>query len=44
VATAEEFADGSIENDLPIKRVSELFNVTHFVVSQVNPHIVSVCV
>lgn len=26
--------------DLPMRRLSELFNVNHFIVSQVNPHIV----
>jgi hypothetical protein len=26
--------------DLPMKRLSELFNVNHFVVSQMNPHLV----
>lgn len=32
------YSDGSIENDLPMKQLSELFNVSHFIVSQVNPH------
>lgn len=32
------YTDGSIENDLPMQQLSELFNVNHFVVSQVNPH------
>jgi predicted acylesterase/phospholipase RssA len=32
--------DGSVENDLPMLRLSELFNVNHFIVSQVNPHVV----
>lgn len=36
----EEFADGSIESDLPMQRVAELFGVTHFLCSQCNPHIV----
>ncbi|ORY86201.1 putative esterase of the alpha-beta hydrolase superfamily, partial [Protomyces lactucae-debilis] len=31
--------DGSIEGDLPTTRLSELFNVDHFIVSQVNPHV-----
>ncbi len=31
--------DGSVENDIPMKRLSELFNVNHFIVCQVNPHI-----
>ena len=32
------YTDGSIENDLPMQQISELFNVNHFIVSQVNPH------
>ncbi|XP_057770398.1 triacylglycerol lipase SDP1-like [Salvia miltiorrhiza] len=31
--------DGSLEIDLPIKQLKELFNVNHFIVSQANPHI-----
>ncbi|KNC87672.1 hypothetical protein SARC_00243 [Sphaeroforma arctica JP610] len=34
------FSDLSLENDLPMTRLSELFNVNHFIVSQVNPHVV----
>ncbi|MES1917776.1 MAG: hypothetical protein MHM6MM_009482, partial [Cercozoa sp. M6MM] len=30
-----QFADGSVEHDLPMTRLSELFNVNHFLVSQV---------
>ena len=33
-----KWSDGSVENDLPMQRLSELFNVNHFIVSQVNPH------
>eukprot|EP00603_Paraphysomonas_imperforata_P012561 CAMPEP_0114453912 /NCGR_PEP_ID=MMETSP0104-20121206/2302_1 /TAXON_ID=37642 ORGANISM="Paraphysomonas imperforata, Strain PA2" /NCGR_SAMPLE_ID=MMETSP0104 /ASSEMBLY_ACC=CAM_ASM_000202 /LENGTH=719 /DNA_ID=CAMNT_0001626263 /DNA_START=433 /DNA_END=2591 /DNA_ORIENTATION=+ len=32
------YSDGSIENDLPMQQLSELFNVNHFIVSQANPH------
>jgi TAG lipase / steryl ester hydrolase / phospholipase A2 / LPA acyltransferase len=32
------YTDGSIESDLPMQQLGELFNVNHFVVSQVNPH------
>ena len=32
------YSDGSIENDLPMQQLSELFNVNHFIISQVNPH------
>lgn len=33
------FIDGSVENDIPRARLAELFNVNHFIVSQVNPHV-----
>ena len=33
---------GSIQSDLPMQRLSEIFNVNHFIVCQVNPHIVPV--
>ena len=29
------YSDGSIDNDLPMQQLSELFNVNHFIVSQV---------
>ncbi|KAF9571910.1 hypothetical protein EC968_010563 [Mortierella alpina] len=32
--------DGSVDNDLPMNKLSELFNVNHFIVSQMNPYIV----
>ncbi|KKZ64348.1 NTE family protein [[Emmonsia] crescens] len=32
--------DGSVDHDLPMTRLSEMFNVNHFIVSQVNPHVV----
>jgi len=34
-----KWIDGSVESDLPMDRLSELFNVNHFIVSQVNPHV-----
>lgn len=34
------YIDGSIGGDLPTTRMSELFNVNTFIVSQVNPHVV----
>lgn len=34
------WSDGSVESDLPMARLSELFNVNHFIVSQVNPHVI----
>ncbi|KJZ75299.1 hypothetical protein HIM_05225 [Hirsutella minnesotensis 3608] len=36
----QRFIDGSVDNDLPMTRLSEMFNVNHFIVSQVNPHVV----
>ncbi|MCJ1453440.1 hypothetical protein MMC28_003787 [Mycoblastus sanguinarius] len=32
--------DGSVDNDIPMVRLAEMFNVNHFIVSQVNPHVV----
>ncbi|KAJ3207584.1 hypothetical protein HDU67_007375, partial [Dinochytrium kinnereticum] len=37
--SGHRWIDGSVENDLPMARISELFNVNHFIVCQVNPHI-----
>lgn len=34
-----KFVDGSVACDLPINRMSELFNINTFIVSQVNPHV-----
>ncbi|TID30359.1 hypothetical protein CANINC_001061 [Pichia inconspicua] len=34
-----KFVDGSINSDLPIIRLSEMFNVNHTIACQVNPHI-----
>lgn len=36
---ASRWIDGSVENDLPVRRLSEMFNVNHCIVSQVNPHV-----
>eukprot|EP01147_Barroeca_monosierra_P004046 gene4046-8438_t len=38
--SGQVWSDGSMETDLPIEQLSEHFNVNHFIVSQVNPHIV----
>ncbi|CDK29944.1 unnamed protein product [Kuraishia capsulata CBS 1993] len=34
-----KFVDGSVHGDLPITRLSEMFNVDHIIACQVNPHI-----
>jgi TAG lipase/steryl ester hydrolase/phospholipase A2/LPA acyltransferase len=34
-----QWRDGSLESDLPMIQLKELFNVNHFIVSQANPHI-----
>ena len=34
-----KWRDGSLESDLPMIQLKELFNVNHFIVSQANPHI-----
>ncbi|KAL7580505.1 hypothetical protein ACA910_003634 [Epithemia clementina (nom. ined.)] len=36
----QAFFDGSMESDLPMQQLSEMFNVNHFIVSQANPHAV----
>lgn len=36
----QKWVDGSVDNDLPMTRLAEMFNVNHFIVSQVNPHVV----
>ncbi|PSK34250.1 hypothetical protein B9Z65_8576 [Elsinoe australis] len=38
--SSQQWIDGSVENDIPTQRLSEMFNVNHFIVSQVNPHVV----
>lgn len=37
---ARRWRDGSLEEDLPMRTLSEMFNVNYFMVSQTNPHIV----
>lgn len=39
-AESAVFSDGSMEQDLPMQQLSEMFNVNHFIVSQANPHAV----
>lgn len=39
-ASPQRWIDGSVDNDLPMARLAEMFNVNHFIVSQVNPHVV----
>ncbi|GAA5809377.1 hypothetical protein MFLAVUS_002785 [Mucor flavus] len=38
-ATVDKYRDGSIDNDLPLKKISELFSVNNFIVVQLNPHV-----
>lgn len=33
------WVDGSVSDDLPAKRLSRLFGVNHYIVSQTNPHV-----
>jgi len=35
-----EWIDGSVQADLPFKRISTLFNISNFVVAQTNFHVV----
>jgi hypothetical protein len=39
-AERASFSDGSMEQDLPMQQLSEMFNVNHFIISQANPHAV----
>lgn len=39
-AAGQKFSDGSMEQDLPMQQLSEMFNVNHFIISQANPHAV----
>ncbi|KAF2436719.1 patatin-domain-containing protein, partial [Tothia fuscella] len=36
----QRWIDGSVDNDLPMTRLAEMFNVNHFIVCQVNPHVI----
>mmetsp|Transcript_63041 Transcript_63041/g.73749 ORF Transcript_63041/g.73749 Transcript_63041/m.73749 type:complete len:928 (+) Transcript_63041:948-3731(+) len=36
----QSFQDGSMEADLPMQQLSEMFNINHFIISQANPHAV----
>uniref|UniRef100_A0A2N9FUC1 PNPLA domain-containing protein n=1 Tax=Fagus sylvatica TaxID=28930 RepID=A0A2N9FUC1_FAGSY len=38
-SNVRRWRDGSLEIDLPMMQLKELFNVNHFIVSQANPHI-----
>ena len=33
------WVDGSISDDMPAKRLTRIYGVNHFIVSQVNPHV-----
>ena len=38
----QRWRDGSLQADLPMEQLSQLFNVNYFIVSQANPHIVPI--
>lgn len=38
-SSSVKFVDGSVDNDLPISRLSEMFNVDHIIACQVNVHV-----
>lgn len=38
--TSLRWIDGSVNNDVPMLKLSQMFHVNHFIVSQVNPHII----
>ncbi|PIE38920.1 MAG: patatin [Gammaproteobacteria bacterium] len=37
---SRKWVDGAVSDDLPAKRLSRLYGVNHFIVSQTNPHII----
>ncbi len=37
---SRKWVDGSVSDDLPAKRLSRLYGVNHYVVSQTNPHVI----
>eukprot|EP00191_Tetraselmis_sp_GSL018_P021195 CAMPEP_0177585320 /NCGR_PEP_ID=MMETSP0419_2-20121207/4418_1 /TAXON_ID=582737 /ORGANISM="Tetraselmis sp., Strain GSL018" /LENGTH=792 /DNA_ID=CAMNT_0019075021 /DNA_START=442 /DNA_END=2820 /DNA_ORIENTATION=+ len=39
---SRRWLDGSLEQDLPMRGLSEMFNVNYFLVSQANPHVVPI--
>lgn len=39
-AEPAHFSDGSMEADLPMDQLSEMFNINHFIISQANAHAV----
>lgn len=38
-AVSETFVDGSLDHDIPMRKLQEMFNVSWFMTSQVNPHV-----
>ena len=36
---SQQWVDGSLDHDIPMRKLSEMFNVNFFIVSQVNPHV-----
>jgi predicted acylesterase/phospholipase RssA len=38
-----QWIDGSVDGDLPMTRLTEMLNVNHFIMSQVNPHVIHFC-
>lgn len=36
---SQQWVDGSLDSDIPQRKLSEMFNVNFFIVSQVNPHV-----
>ena len=36
---SQRFVDGSLDHDIPMRKLAEMFNINFFIVSQVNPHV-----
>ena len=38
-AVSQKFVDGSLDHDIPMRKLQDMFNVSWFITSQVNPHV-----
>lgn len=38
-AVGQTFVDGSLDHDIPMRRLQDMFNVSWFITAQVNPHV-----
>lgn len=38
-AVSQKYVDGSLDHDIPMRKLQEMFNVSWFITAQVNPHV-----